>query len=243
MTLQCPDYIRNSGVVGAPLSFEWNDDIALDHLGSKDENPRLYRAIDECSFKAKVAINALVVEWILWRFVGQTEISDGLLRAEAAWAAVIHPLYARRLAFKLNNGRDPARGVVEMALAVLDRAQIRNTKGSIHLAEMVVKEAMLARRVAPDTKAFDAWVSDVVRRTVSVFPRSGPYDRTTEVYDAAHEKPVPRQFFDPSFQYSGAAVDQALRDFLKGLDPGANPYLRTADEIRAEGFPGTPYQW
>lgn len=108
---------------------------------------------------------------------------------------------------------------------------------------MVVKEIMLAHRAAPHTKGFDAWVSHIIRRTASVFPRSASYDETTEVYDASHEKPVPRQFFDLSFQYSDAAVDDALRDFLKSLNPGANLYLRTPHEMRAAGFPGTPYQW
>ena len=245
MTLQCPDYIRKSGIVGAPLKFKWNDHVAMDHL-EVDENPRLYRAVDECSFKAKMAIDALLTEWILWRFEGHTQTGDGMLRTEAAWAAVIHPLYARSLNFDLTEGVhdvDPPRGAVELTLVGLDRAQLRNIEGSIYLAEMVVNQAVLARYLAPNAKAFDAWMSDVVRRTASVFPRGAPYDQTTEVYDASHEKPVPRQFFDPLFQYSDAAVDQALRDFLKGLDPGANPYLRTANEMRAEGFPGTPYQW
>src|SRR2546423_12835367 len=104
MTLQCPEYIKQAAVAGAPVKFRWSNDIALNLYAAKDQNARLYQAVDLCSFKAQWAIDAALTEWILWRFEGLADLTDGLLRVQAAWAAAIDPAYAKSLAFKLTKG-------------------------------------------------------------------------------------------------------------------------------------------
>jgi hypothetical protein len=247
MTLQCPEYIKQAAIAGAPVKFRWSNDIALNLYAAKDQNARLYQAVDLCSFKAQWAIDAALTEWILWRFEGLADLTDGLLRVQAAWAAAIDPAYAKSLAFKLTKGAAihdtaPVQSCIELALAILGRGHGRYVAGQIYLAEMVVKQGVLARHVNPTPKSFDSWLSEALRRTATVFPRTGEYDRDSEVYDASGEKPVPRQFFDPSFNHTDAAAEQAVWEFLQGLDPQTNPYLRSPDEMRACGFTGTPYQ-
>ena len=57
------------------------------------DNARLYRAIDASSFRAKMAIGALLAEWAVCRFEGLVDVTDGKLRIEAAWTSVIAPIF------------------------------------------------------------------------------------------------------------------------------------------------------
>ena len=116
------------------------------------------------------------------------------------------------------------------------------SKGNIYLAEELVNQAELARHIIPKKKAFTDWFTDVLRRLSATFPRGEEYDRESEFYDASDEVPVPREFFNASFEYSKKVADSALASFLSGLDPAANPYLATPEEMKVAGFEGTPYK-
>jgi len=67
------------------------------------------------------------------------------------------------------------------------------------------------------------------------------YDDKSGKYDPSHEMPVPREFFEPGFEYSELAAHEAWKKFLQTLRPAENTYLRTPEEMKAEGFKGTPY--
>ena len=243
MTLQPPEFVRNSGVVGAPVGYPWNSDLALQLYAEKDQNPRLYAAVDQTNFKAKMSLGVAVAEWIVWRFAGHLDLTDAIDRIEAAWASAVDPIYARDLSCDMDHDDDqfPVEGALELALCVLGESNARYSKGSIYLAEPVVKLASLAAHLLPDKDIFHAWLSPMVRRLAQTFPRTSDYDRVSRKYDASHEIPVPREFFNPSFGYDADAATVAIRNFLQTLDPNRNPYLRSADEIKADGFTGAPY--
>ena len=245
MPRPAPKYVKESSIAGAPVGYKWNNDVAMKLHAGRDQNIRLYHAVDDASFKAKMSLGVAIAEWNVWRFEGHLPIEDGLLRLEAAWACAIDPLYAKDLRFKLtpsvHEKADPVAGPFEIALAALGVTYARFTKGSIHIAEPVVRQATLATHLIPGKNVFSDWLSAAVRKTVETFPRNATYDTDSELYDASHETPVPREFFENGFAYSGEAATAALREFLRSLDPTRNPYLRSAEELRAEGFKGTPY--
>jgi hypothetical protein len=173
------------------------------------------------------------------------DLVDAIDRIEAAWAGAIDPAYMRDLDADMTHDDDqfPVEGAFELALCLLGETSAEYGEGSIYLAESVVKLATLAAHVLPDKDIFQAWLSPTVRRLAQIFPRTADYDRSSGIYDASHEKPVPREFFDPSFHYDDAAAAAAIRQFLKSLDPRRNPYLSSADEMKAAGFAGTPYNY
>jgi hypothetical protein len=242
MLQEPPTYIKALGVVGAPIKYKWSSDIATDRYDG-EENDRLYDAIDASSYRAKMAISAVLAEFVVWRFHGHTDITDGLLRVEAAWASVIHPLYCEDLDMDLKNWNDAQKvqAPLELGLTLLGEASADYVQGNIYLAESVMKQAQLARYLIAPKKEFDAWLSDTLRRAAKTFPRAATYDERTEVYDASSEKPVPREFFEPSFRYTEAAAAKVLTAFLLGLDPKQNPYLRKSADMKARGFKGKPY--
>jgi hypothetical protein len=241
--MKIPTYIAAAKIVGAPIKYKWNNDLAMDFYDGT-ENVRLYDAIDASSFKAKMALGIALTEWIVWRFESHADLSDAHRRIEAAWASVINPLYAKNLELEMSadDDKEVVKGALELALCLLGEANADYTKGSIYLAETVMKQTQLARHLIPNKKEFENWLSDTLRRTAKVFPRGVDYDEDTEIYDASHEKAVPRDFFDPAFRYTEGSAEKALSDFLKTLDPNQNPYLCSAAEMKRHGFKGTPYR-
>jgi hypothetical protein len=237
-----PSYVTAASIVGAPVSYKWSNDLGLKFIAAKDQNARLYEALDEASFKAKMSLGVAITEWTVWRFKGHVPIEDALLRLEAAWACAIDPRYAKSLRFKLTQtGADPLLGPFEIALDVLGSICDRFTKGSIYLAEPVVRQATLAKHVIPGKNVFSDWLSAGVRKAATTFPRNAKYDRKSGVFDASLEPPVPGEFFEPDFVYSEETTRAMLQAFLKSLDPEKNPYLRSPEELRQMGFTGTPY--
>jgi hypothetical protein len=238
-----PEYISELGVVGAPLRYKWSNDLALEFYAAKDQNLKLYDAVDLSTYRAVMALGIVVTECIVWRFKGLTNLTDSMNRVEAAWASSLDPTYARslKIEFTKDNDREFVEGPLELAMRVLNILDTRFRKGLIYLPGTVVKQAILAQHLFPDKKKFSNWLSDLLKRTAEAFPRTVKYDRKTEIYDASLEKPVPPQFFSTRFTYSEAAARDAWNQFLQSLKPAENPYLRTPDEMIAAGFEGTPY--
>jgi len=244
MVLKVPNHIQNAGILGAPNKFKWNSEIALKFYAAKDQNVRLYDAIDQSNFRAKMAIGIAITEWIIWRFEGCTDLTDAQNRIEAAWASVVHLAYSKSLILKMtkDDKLNIVESVLELALCVLGEAHAWFKNGDIYLAEQIVKQAMLARHIMANKKVFSDWLSETLRLSAQVFPCEDEYDEDIGIYDASDEKPVPREFFfDPSFSYTEEAAFLVLKDFLDTLDPTENPYLNTSEEMKKLGFPGTPY--
>jgi hypothetical protein len=245
--LRMPGYIDSAGVAGSPIKYKWNNSLALKYYATKDQNVKLYLTLDKSNFKAKMAIGLAVSEWIAWRFSGIVDLTDCLSRLEAGWASLIDTLYSKSLDVPPTNNptfhdTEKAAGPILTSLRLLNGIHSRFVAGSVYLAEPIVKQAMLARYLMPEKSVFDLWLSSVVRESVTTFPRLANYDEESGVFDASHEKAIPREFFEQGYEYSEATASEALKELLRMLDPGLNPYLRTPEEMKAEGFKGTPYR-
>jgi hypothetical protein len=53
---------------------------------------------------------------------------------------------------------------------------------------------------------------------------------------------VADQLLDPDAACQPQQREELLAEFLAGLDPARNRYLRTPDAMKALGFTGTPYR-
>ncbi|WP_280152280.1 hypothetical protein [Piscinibacter sp. XHJ-5] len=224
MALSIPPHIANANVAGAAARYKWNSEIGLKFYAAKDQNVRLYKAVDEADFRSKFGLGVAITEWIVWRFQGLADVSDALRRVEAAWAAMTTPRAATglKLVMSHDDDREPVAGALELALCNLGDLVQEYAEGSIYLAEIVVKQAMLARHLMPDKKAFDDWLAAIVRQMAQSRPRNAKYDRRTGVYDYAHEPPLSRESFGAEFRVDDPAAQDV---FLKSLDPRENPYL------------------
>jgi hypothetical protein len=247
MTLEKPGYLNELEIIGAPISYKWSDKIAC-HFDEM-ENPKLIRAVDQSNFKAKMAIGAMITELVMWRYDGQAEISDGLKRAEAAWACAIDRYYSKDLSLDLSGDffqdEQPIEGPIECALDYLETIYNRYTTGEVYLADAVTTLIFVAFHCFPNKKKFSAWLSETLRHTAKVFPVGIDEDEfyDLESYDCSHEKPCFRAFFEPGFEYAEESAREAINRFLQSLNPNDNPYLRTPEEMKAAGFSGIPYTY
>ena len=236
-----PTIVEASGVVGAPIKFKWNGDIAMDLYDGVD-NVRLFNAINASNVRARMAVACIVAEWIIWRLKGHVGIDDALARVEAAWAGVIHPAYAKDLDYSMSDDdTQPAEGALDLTLGILGEAWEEYAGDAIWVATHAMKLTYVARHVLPARKPFDEWLTEALRRLAESFPRRAEDDEDAEQYDHGTEQPVPRDFFEPSFRATPSAVERAIAEFLQGLRPKNNPYLRPPAELKAEGFKGKPY--
>lgn len=226
MPLIPPVDIARSDVISKPVTYSWDSDIGLNLFASKDKNPRLYVAIDEADFRSKMGLGMAITEWVVWRLSGLTDVTDALLRVEAGWTSLTRPALAPKLRFDLTDDHvdDPILGPLEQVQCNLGALAHRYATGYIYLAEVVVRQATLARHVMPDKKVFDGWLSSLLRSLASARPRGPEYDESSEVYDYSHEAPVSRDAFGDTFQPAFATA-VAQEAFLQSLDPATNPYL------------------
>lgn len=160
------------------------------------------------------------------RLSSQTDVTDALLRVEAGWATLTRPGIAPKLRYRLtaDHEADPVQRPLEQAFANLGALAHRYATGDIYLAEVVVRQATLARHIAPDRAAYDQWLTGLLSSTAAARPRGNEYDEDDEVFDYAHEAPVAREAFGATFD--PALATAARQDaFLQALDLATNPYL------------------
>lgn len=226
MTLSLPPHLAAANIAAAPVNYAWNKKIGLKLVEMEGNNTRLFRAIDEADFRGKMGLGLALVEWAVWRLSGLTDVSDALSRLEAGWASIDRPELAPRLEYDLPDEHvlDPILRPLEQSLMTLGDLAHQYADGNIYLAETVERQAGLARHIAPDTKAFDGWLTSVLRTLVTASPRNATYDQDLEVFDYTHEATVSRASFGASFVEDGS-TRTAHAAFLQSLDPAANPYL------------------
>jgi hypothetical protein len=206
------------------------------------ESPRLTERFVPIGPSGVLAIGFGIAEWVYWRYHELANNPDRLLYIEAAWAFEIDPAYAKIWKKSSEDApKDPVggplfamKGLVS-SLMYAERARRKSPETSRggptrHVVEM----AFLARYAVPKPRPFDTWLEEVLER----FARTHP-DPSNNGYG----EPVPRLLLDPSVEYNDKAVPGLLDDFLKGLDYRSNSNLRSPEEMKAEGFTGTPYHY
>jgi hypothetical protein len=63
------------------------------------------------------------------------------------------------------------------------------------------------------------------------------------VSEAIFGTAVPREAYDPSFDVAAADSAGLIDAMLARITSRPNPYLYTPAELKAAGFPGTPYRY
>ena len=193
------------------------------------------------SRRANCGFTIAIGEWIILRFDGMDADPEPLQFIEAAWAANIDLRYTEEIDIVDDEWRGPVRGPISMALTfVLDAlfAEEAGPNASLNAAWA----ATFARHVLPARAVFDAWFDTCLARLEPLFPTLPEEDLDWFDDSLNWGNLVPRELFDTDGPFDPAMTRSRIAHFLAGLDFNANPFLRSPAEMRAEGFPTTPYQ-
>lgn len=225
--MNIPDHLQQTGIDQLPIDYKWDVRVGNKFMGANAESkPKLAEAIRGISDKAAFGLSIAAAEWVVTRLSRQTEVSDNLQRIEAAWAAMLDPRYADMAEADDPDTDDelPVTGPVWTATTMMGDAFeygiAANDNAPIFSAAIGL--CMLAEHVCGRSPAFKAWLPETLARLQREHPATDD-----EVEDQA---PVGMEFFRPA----------GTPPLLETLLPGGNPYLRSADELRAEGI-SDPY--
>lgn len=241
-----PTYIPEN-IAKSPLSFQWNNEIAL-QLDNFDALPKhLADAIEAINYKGKMALGLACLEWIFWRLSDLTDILDALNRLEAAWASQVSIHYSRSLNYQ--NVRNDVmtqgnpEGPLQSALLKLQFMHLVYRKGKTQMISESTRCATLTAHILPKDCGFEPWLKGCLTSLGHAYPSGSNYDRRAKSFDHSAEPPIPRTWFESlTIPPDDAADRSAWEAFLRGLSPDDNPYLVPADEMRANGFVGEPYR-
>lgn len=237
--MDIPEPIAAAGIAGAPVRHKWSTPVS-DALMYPDEDtqPRLAHAMETIGERAAFGLAMALAEWVAWRCHGLIDIADALARIEAGYAAVIDPRYAvlPMPDEPFPKDRRELHGPLKQARMIISDAHADLSTDPDPVNGWAFRMALLAKHVVPQQAALEAWLTAALKRTFARYPlRDEPLST---------QAPVARAFFfDPDSVAGDDLMRRALDDFLAGLDPSANPYLRTAAQLHALGFAGTPYRY
>lgn len=227
---EIPRYIENAAVVDAPILFDWGraqqEDVLLDQ-------PRLMSRLNETTYRGVLAFALGVVEWVSWRLVKYIPDQTPFHFIEASWASLIDWRYLRSLDVPdwENELDEPIGAPLTLAFQLLIRVHVaaRRVKPvSQHAAPL----SELPLKLMPNPEPYKEWRRDAIARLVQRCPK----DEQNWL-----GSPVPREVLDPKNDYRPARATDLLGRFLSGCDPRQNPYLVSANELKAKGFEGMPY--
>lgn len=232
--LAIPDYIRRLEIADATVAYGWND---ADPGSIHRQDDRLATIIARTTDRGVVALSCGFAEWIAWRLHKRTDVLVLLNEIEAVWAGIIDwhylgPLNRSGSGPKRKESQGPVLGPVFSTFYLLGdvvwRAKRRHYSG-----EASSCLSTLAAHMLPDPQPFLEWRGEAIKRLSTFYPfalesRVGPR--------------VPREALDPDCAFQSDMADEQLARFLRSLDYKRNPFLRSPDEMIADGFEGTPYQ-
>ena len=246
--LPIPRDIKKAQCGGAPVTFDWSEEISSRFAYDKELNVRMARALNEANYRTNMTLAVCIFEWFVRRFEDVLDLSDAYLRMEAAYACAINPHYLDRAEFRnIEHGKGvspPVDDVLRVGIYRIWKPLKVCSAAQTIIASECVNLSLLTHHVMADPAAFDDWFEAAIRKGAVTFPREvKSYDWKANFYNFTQERIVSREFFfDPDFEYSDDAAMAVLQQFLDSLDPETNPYLHTPDEMKANGYTRTPYK-
>ena len=233
-----PPPIAVADVSDPTVRYEWDEWNVIDAYQPADSG--LMARMAALSHRANVAMCTAQAEWVVWRYERLSDDVTPHQVIEAMWASVIHTAYARYTEFNDDAWRGVVRGPMRIALAiVIDLVWgVRTATPGENAAWL----SNLTERVLPAAGEFLQWREGCLRRLQQHFPE--PVENQDIVFSDEYDMGpwVPREAFDLTREFHPAQTRTYLERFLRTLDPSANPFLHTPEEMLAfPDFGDTPY--
>lgn len=232
-------YIDAASVRSTSLRYawdEWNVQSTYENV-----NPDAVIRLKTLSKRANCAFTIAIAEWILVRYESLDNDPEPVQFLEAAWAANIDTDYACEIDIVDSEWAGPVRGPISMALTFVLDAIFAEESG-LNSAFNPAWAACFARHVLPDVTAFNSWFEFCLTRLEPLYP--APAEEDLDWFDEKNNlgELVPREVFEQGSAFDPTTAPALIGRYLSKLDPEMNPFLRSADEMIADGFAGEPYR-
>jgi hypothetical protein len=234
MALSKPDYIVAANVADTEANYPWDEWNVREAYSPPDDE--LIDRYDGLTHRAQVAMTIATAEWIVFRFEALSDDPMPLNYLEAAWAANIDTAHGVYIETDDDEWRGPIRGPLNMAITIVADALFCADQTD-DTAENPAWMSKLAERVLPPRSlaAFRTWRATCLQRLETYYTEPDEEENEDDFGDLFSEEdaggpPVPREIFDPSFEFRPDMVATLVDRFLADLDPRANEFLQTPEE-------------
>ena len=224
--------------------FKWSNQIAMGF--DRISKPKLFDALNLTTSRAKMAIGALVTDYIINSLANECDIKDAKLRVIAAWVAVIDAKYITSLDITMKDDhnfheQEFSEPALEMTLVILDSIFYRYSHGDYYLADTLTKQISIAKRITKSKKQFDIWIDKVIVETSKKFPYLNNYNKGLERFEYEKEVPLLKEFFN--FDKDYLTTNNSINTFLQNADVNQNPYLKNTKELLLINIKKRPYTY
>jgi hypothetical protein len=251
MNLPLPKYLATLVSSPQPVKHTWDagDDMAA--LGN--ETPAMLKNLGALSFRAVLGLEAALGEWMVARFAHLSKDPTTDLVNDAVWAASIDYRYLKRDALDFPDASGPIEGPLRDFNAGSRDICEAYPDAEFGAVRYLIGSANLVKYVLPNSKGFQAWFKMVVQHLPSLSKpaarEAGALDikiikqPPTGVSEAIFGTAAPREAYDPSFDVAAADSAGLINAMLARITSRPNPYLYSPADLKAAGFPGTPYRY
>lgn len=229
-----PPIIVQAKSIGHPIDFKWNKKKIDQFLDPLEGNDELEHELMQINHKASMGLTAALLEWIYWRYTGYTKMNnDTHKRIEALWCSIGNIENTKPLVFDADfdiSALGYVNGPLWIALMNVTMVDTMYRRGSHAIQSELIGLVLLARHITPRKRVFDKWFN----RTIAVLKRDYPCQYSNEdldqnyeaFYDSSHESVICRDFFfNPEFENSIEASENAINELIHKLDTKSNQFL------------------
>jgi hypothetical protein len=240
---------------GEPIDFAWDGPEA--HIGPTETVTPLLDLLAGTTTCGQVTMCAGVLLWGAWRLKGHTAVEHNFELAEAAFAWQIDYRYID--VDRGPKGKPPDQPPAQSAMMKLNSFMRREMDADEYWNSYYqpVREtfhsAHLVRHILPKDarKEFETWLKGLVARVKEIASKPDEEFRKKKEFESpeAHRafvsrhrgSPLPPEILAPQSKVTPELQRDLVMQFLGGLNPSSNRYLRSPEELKASGLEAMPY--
>jgi hypothetical protein len=237
--LSKPVHIARAAIDTTEVNYEWHDWRAFDYCQPVDES-----VVERCAALVVPAVNALTIaeaEWLAFRFDRVSSDPIPYVYLESAWCANVDRHYSWPIEFPKDDWQGPIRRPLLVGIILVNHVLYELEEEDEPPIQQPALVSRFVEHVLPDPAPFLAWRDRCLQRLDQFYrkPVENPFDDLFEDYP--RRTLVPREAFDLDFDFRPEQAEILIDRFLRSVDYKANPFLLSPEQMRIEGFEGSPY--
>lgn len=231
-----PTYITDESIGDLYITYEW-DDWRWRQFCAPDDDA-LFESCFGIERSALIGLLIAEAEWLVFRYEGLSDDPLPLEYLEAAWCANVDRQYSTIVELRDTEWQGPIRRPLQIAVQFIDEALylVEDWDDPLWQPAWISK---LAEHVLSDPRPFQSWRDSCVER-LQMYYREKTV-ASDELFEAEAPVLVPREVFDPMFDFKPDAARELVAHFLQNVDYRTNRFLVDPASMVRGGFRGTPY--